>query len=128
MRRRKLLIGIGAAAAGGSAAFGTEAFTSVQAERNVEVAGAGDRSSFVAIQPLDSANVGKYLDAESDNTVELDLDGDNSGSGPAKVVSSNNDSMRFILASCEEDKFMISQPSWSSLNPRQANSDCSARK
>jgi len=81
MRRRKLLIGIGAAAAGGSAAFGTEAFTSVQAERNVDVAVAGDRSSFVAIQPLDSANAGKYVDTESDNTVELELDGDNSGSG-----------------------------------------------
>jgi hypothetical protein len=81
MRRRKLLIGIGATAAGGSAAFGTEAFTSVQAERNVDVAVAGDQSSFIAIQPLDSANAGKYVNRESDNTVELELDGDNSGSG-----------------------------------------------
>ncbi|EMA14951.1 hypothetical protein [Haloarcula marismortui] len=81
MRRRKLLIGIGATAAGGSAAFGTEAFTSVQAERNVDVAVAGDQSSFIAIQPLDSANAGEYVNTESDNTVELELDGDNSGSG-----------------------------------------------
>ncbi|EMA09923.1 hypothetical protein, partial [Haloarcula marismortui] len=81
MRRRKLLIGIGATAAGGSAAFGTEAFTSVQAERNVDVAVAGDQSSFIAIQPLDSANAGKYVNTESDNTVGLELDGDNSGSG-----------------------------------------------
>ena len=80
MRRRKLLIGIGAAAAGGSAAFGTEAFTSVQAERNVDVAVAGDRSSFVAIQPLSSSNASTYVDTESDNTVEIELDGDR-GSG-----------------------------------------------
>ncbi|TKX72912.1 hypothetical protein EXE46_15115 [Halorubrum sp. GN11_10-6_MGM] len=82
MRRRKLLIGIGAAAAGGSAAFGTEAFTSVQAERNVDVSVAGDSSSFVAIQPLSSDNAGKYVDTENgDSTVEINLDGDNSGSG-----------------------------------------------
>ncbi|WP_127117299.1 hypothetical protein [Halorubrum sp. PV6] len=81
MRRRKLLIGIGAAAAGGGAAFGTEAFTSVQAERNVDVAVAGDRSSFIAIQPLSSNNAGKYVNTESDDTVEIELDGGNSGSG-----------------------------------------------
>ncbi|WP_147441086.1 hypothetical protein [Halorubrum sp. Atlit-26R] len=82
MRRRKLLIGIGAAAAGGSAAFGTEAFTSVQAERNVDVSVAGDQSSFIAIQPLSSENADEYVNTESgDNTVELELDGDNSGPG-----------------------------------------------
>ena len=81
MRRRKLLIGLGALSAGGSAAFGTEAFTSAQAERNVDVAVAGDRSSFIAIQPLSSDNAGKYVDTESDETVELELDGDNGGPG-----------------------------------------------
>lgn len=81
MKRRKLLIGLGALSAGGTAAFGTQAFTSAQAERNVDVAVAGDRSSFIAIQPLSSDNASKYVDTESDNTVELELDGDNSGAG-----------------------------------------------
>ena len=81
MRRRKLLIGIGAAAAGGSAAFGTEAFTSVQAERSVDVSVAGDDSAFVAIQSLDSDNADTYVDTESDNTVELNLDGDSDSPG-----------------------------------------------
>ncbi|WP_144050033.1 hypothetical protein [Halorubrum sp. C191] len=82
MRRRKLLIGIGAAAAGGSAAFGTEAFTSVQAERNVDVSVAGDQSSFIAIKGTGSDNAAKYVTADGNsNVVEINLDGDNTGSG-----------------------------------------------
>ena len=85
MRRRKLLIGLGALSAGGSAAFGTEAFTSAQAERNVDVSVAGDSSSFIAIQPLSSSNANTYVDTESDNTVELELDGDlGNGEGVAQ--------------------------------------------
>ena len=85
MRRRKLMIGLGALTAGGSAAFGTEAFTSVEAERNVDVTVAGDQSAFVAIQPLSSDNAGKYVSTENDNTVQLNFDGDNEG--PGKGVS-----------------------------------------
>ena len=81
MRRRKLLISIGALGAGGTAAFGTEAFTSVEAERNVDVEIAGDQSAFVAIQPLESDNAEEYVNTESDQTVELNLDGDNTGPG-----------------------------------------------
>jgi hypothetical protein len=47
----------------------------------VDVAVAGDRSSFIAIQPLSSENAGKYVDTESDETIELELDGDNGGPG-----------------------------------------------
>jgi len=86
MRRRKLLIGLGALSAGGSAAFGTEAFTSAQAERNADVAVAGDQSSFIAIQPLDSSNADKYVETD-DSTVGLELDGDGGGAGAG--VASN---------------------------------------
>jgi len=82
MRRRKLLIGIGAAATGGTAAFGTEAFTSVQAERNVDVNVAGDASSFLALQPTSSENAVKYVDTESsDSTIEINLDGGSQDGG-----------------------------------------------
>jgi hypothetical protein len=75
MRRRNLLIGIGVLSAGGAAAFGTEAFTSVEAERDVDVAVAGDASAYLAIQPADSANADAYVDDGGD-TVAIDLDGD----------------------------------------------------
>jgi len=74
MRRRKLLISIGALGAGGTAAFGTEAFTSVEAERSVDVTVAGDESAFLAIQPLSGNNADEYVSTEDDDTVALDLD------------------------------------------------------
>lgn len=81
MRRRKVLVGIGALTAGGTAVFGTEAFSSAQAERNVDVTIAGDQNAFVAIQPMSGDNAGTYVATESDSTVELNFDGDNSGPG-----------------------------------------------
>ena len=100
MRRRKLLIGIGAAAAGGSAAFGTEAFTSVQAERNVDVAVAGDQSSFLALEATDSANAGTYVNIESsDSTLEIILDGEGQqdGGGVAQDAITKLDDLFKIL-------------------------------
>ena len=77
MRRRNLMIGLGALTAGGSAAFGTEAFTSVEAERNVDVAIAGDQSSYLALKATDSSNADKYVKVENDDqTLELILDGE----------------------------------------------------
>jgi hypothetical protein len=104
MRRRKLLIGLGALSAGGSAAFGTEAFTSAQAERNVDVAVAGDRSSFIAIQPLDSSNGNTYVDTESDDTVELELDGDlgNGGGVAQDAITQLEDLFRVVNQGSQE--------------------------
>lgn len=98
MRRRKLLIGLGALSAGGSAAFGTEAFTSAQAERNVDVSVAGDQSSFLALEKTDSANAGTYVDVESDDTLEIILDGeDQDGGGVAQDAITELDDLFKIL-------------------------------
>jgi len=75
------MIGLGALTAGGSAAFGTEAFTSVEAQRNVDVTVAGDQSAFVAIKALGSQNAVKYVSEEGDETIQLNLDDDSRGSG-----------------------------------------------
>jgi RNase P/RNase MRP subunit p29 len=75
------MIGLGALTAGGSAAFGTEAFTSVEAERNVDVTVAGDQSAFVAIEPLSGDNAGKYVSRENDQTIAVNLDDDSGGLG-----------------------------------------------
>lgn len=50
MKRRQLLAGIGALAAGGSAALGTGAFTAASADRDVSVTVAGDASAYVALE------------------------------------------------------------------------------
>ena len=81
MDRRKLLVSIGALGAGGAAAFGTEAFTSIEAERNVDVSVAGDSSAYLAFEALDSSNGNDYVTTESDDTLSITLDGDGSAGG-----------------------------------------------
>lgn len=49
MRRRKYLAAIGSLAAGGAATMGTGAFTSVTADRSVDVEVAGDSSAYLAL-------------------------------------------------------------------------------
>ncbi|MDB2223859.1 hypothetical protein PN416_04585 [Halorubrum ezzemoulense] len=79
--RRKFLAGIGALATGSAAAVGTGAFTSVTADRSVNVEVAGDSSALLALQDGGGPNSNDYVDT-SGNTVSFDFTGtDNSGSG-----------------------------------------------
>ena len=83
MRRRKLLIGLGSLAAGGAAATGTGAFTSVDADRSVDVAVAEDSDAFLRIVPdkrdgSKTANADEYVNV-SNGTVSLDITETDSG-------------------------------------------------
>jgi hypothetical protein len=98
MERRKLLISIGALGTGGAAAFGTEAFTSIEAERNVDVNVAGDSSAYLAFEALDSVNGNDYVTTESDGTLSITLD----GSGGAAGSGVNQDAVTQI-----EDLFKV---------------------
>jgi hypothetical protein len=73
MERRKFLVGMGSLAAGGAAAMGTGAFTSVTANRDIEVEVADDASAFLAIEPENTPNGNEYADVDSDGTVSLDF-------------------------------------------------------
>ncbi len=63
---------MGSLVAGGAAAMGTGAFTSVSAERTVNVSVADDSDAFLQIQPSDGAN-NAYAD-ESNGTIEFNID------------------------------------------------------
>ncbi len=52
MKRRKFLIGAGALAAGGAAALGSGAFTSVEADRDISVEVTGDNNALVRLTPV----------------------------------------------------------------------------
>jgi hypothetical protein len=71
--RRNALIGIGALITGGGAILGTGAFTTVQAERTVNVETAGDASAFLAL----TSNNDDIVD-DSGDTIEINLDGSSS--------------------------------------------------
>jgi hypothetical protein len=71
MNRRKYLATLGSLAAGGAAAVGTGAFTSVSADRQVSVQVAGDDAALLALEPCDDPN-GDYASID-DGQFTLDI-------------------------------------------------------
>jgi len=86
MERRKFTIGLGALVSGSAAAVGTGAFTSVEADRGIEVDTATDANAFLTIEADDTPNGREYVN-DSSGTVSLDftntddegIDGNGSG-------------------------------------------------
>ncbi len=69
MNRRKVLVGLGAAAAGTGVVFGTGAFTQVEAERDVEIDVADDSVAFLALIP----GATEFVEEDEDGVVGVDL-------------------------------------------------------
>jgi hypothetical protein len=70
--RRSVLIGLGGLVAGGGALIGTGAFTTVEAQRTVNVSTTGDGSAFLGLAA--ARDNGGFVD-DSGDTVIIDLDG-----------------------------------------------------
>lgn len=95
--RRSVLVGLGGLVAGGGALIGTGAFTTVEAQRSVNVSTTGDASGFLGLAPAarnDDTTDGaptstvtgtpveppnEYVSAPGDGTVEINLDGNSEG-------------------------------------------------
>jgi hypothetical protein len=97
VNRRSVLVGLGGLVAGGGALIGTGAFTTVEAQRTVNVSTAGDASGFLGLAPaareddtsdgaptstvtgtpVESPN--EYVSAPGDGTIEINLDGNSEG-------------------------------------------------
>ncbi|TKX72731.1 hypothetical protein EXE46_15535 [Halorubrum sp. GN11_10-6_MGM] len=84
--RRSVLIGLGGLVAGGGALLGTGAFTTVEADRTVNIQSTGDASAFLALTPARSS--GNYVDNSTD-TIEIDLDGTDSNNDAASGLNEN---------------------------------------
>jgi hypothetical protein len=79
-----MLAALGSVAVGGATAVSTGAFTSVQADRSVEVNVANDAKAFLAIEADDTPNGSEYVNT-SGGTVSLDFTGtDSNGLGVNK--------------------------------------------
>ncbi|WP_135365695.1 hypothetical protein [Halosimplex halophilum] len=86
MNRRQALIGIGSLAVGSGAALGSGAFTSVEADRTVDVTLADDSAALLGIAPA-----GPYTSdssASSENAVTLDI-----GAGASVADGLNDDAV-----------------------------------
>ncbi|QSG01618.1 hypothetical protein [Natranaeroarchaeum sulfidigenes] len=114
--RRSVLIGLGALTVGGGAVFGTGAFSSVEAERQVEVSTEGDAAALLQLEILsDSLHDGADGDG---NTIEfnqdsLNTDGvtrfdpglriGNDGSEEVTVTISGSDGTAELADSADDD-------------------------
>ena len=91
--RRSVLVGLGGLVAGGGALIGTGAFTTVEAERTVNVQTAGDASAFLGIEAAarnddtgstpgsetqTPVNENEYV-VQNGDTVQINLDGNSEG-------------------------------------------------
>lgn len=81
MNRRQFVIGLGATVAGGGAALGTGAFTSVDADRTANVEVADEDQAYLGISPSPTENGAFANDAPSSDGKTLSLDFNNSISG-----------------------------------------------
>ena len=92
MQRRKFVAGLGALTTGSAAAMGTGAFTSVEADRTVDVEVAGDSSAYLALRKAadDATDPGANSDAYvTKNSGEVSFDF-SSSNGTANLGSGFN--------------------------------------
>jgi hypothetical protein len=80
---------MGSLAAGGAAAMGTGAFSSVSANRNITVDVVGDASAFLSFEKTDSPN-SDYVRIEDDGTISLAFDGSHAKSSDSVSYSNVN--------------------------------------
>lgn len=91
MNRRQLLAGLGAAAAGGGAALGTGAFTSVEADRSVNVSVADEDQAYLAIDKAqtqggnDTENA-TFVSQNKKNEISIDINDANGVEDPGQGV------------------------------------------
>ncbi|MHC3437559.1 hypothetical protein ACYJ1Y_05500 [Natrialbaceae archaeon A-gly3] len=85
MNRRNVLIGLGTIVAGGGAALGTGAFSTVEAERDVSVEVADDADAFLSIEVHEDRDTGDGFVVENSDgqrtIVEFDFSGDTDDEG-----------------------------------------------
>jgi hypothetical protein len=73
MQRRKFVVGLGALASGGAAAMGTGAFTSVEADRSVDVNVSDDAGAYLRLEGTGGPN-SEYVTGDGNgNQLEIDL-------------------------------------------------------
>jgi len=85
--RRNVLIGLGGLVAAGGAALGTGAFTTVEAQRTVNIQTTGDADAFLAMRPARSDNA--FVSNTTNGTIQVNLDGTDSNNGNASGLNKN---------------------------------------
>lgn len=97
MERRKFMIGVGSLAAGGAAATGTGAFTSVSAKRSLQVRSTHESDALLSMEPEDSPNGEAYVGtSQYVGHVSIDLGDGTSQVGDEGAYGVNGDAHTVI--------------------------------
>lgn len=80
LNRRNTLIGLGTIVAGGGAALGTGAFSSVEADRSVTVQTAGDSDALLRLEPNNDYD-GEIITGGDGDQLEINIFGEDSSGG-----------------------------------------------
>jgi len=97
MERRKYLLGLGSLAAGGAAAMGTGAFTSVEADRMVQIDVSGDAGAFLRLEGNDTPNGNEYVVDDGTGGTTLSLDFSNTDQGGTGLNQNADTTIRDIF-------------------------------
>lgn len=97
MRRRNLLLALGGSATASGALFGTQAFSTITAERTARVKVVGDGEALLVLEPVpgeerpgqETATDSNAYAEERDDELNIDVDGYDTGSGESKGVNPN---------------------------------------
>lgn len=97
MKRRTLMVGLGGLATSGAAVIGTGAFTSVEAERDINVDVVNDQESYITLEPVDADGEGvaegRVSEAQDD---AFALVGENTGRLELNLTALNADAETVI--------------------------------
>jgi len=72
MKRRNVLLGLGALTTSSAAAIGTGAFTSVEAKRDITVEVVGDADAFLSLEAMDGPNADAFV-TETDGLLGVNI-------------------------------------------------------
>jgi hypothetical protein len=107
MKRRQVLAALGMASGGGALLTGTGAFTSVSANRDVNVAVVGDADAYLRLGPCTDTNGnplpnGDYVTGASDGAMSLDLSSTNGNVNGAGVNSNALSTFDNVFQICNQ--------------------------
>ena len=106
MKRRNFLVGVGGTAIGASALVGSGAFTSVEAQRDIEISVVGDAEAYLQLTPSDGVHGDNYADFDDeDGTLYIDVAESGAGDDIGQGLNRNaNTIMRDVFEICNHGK------------------------
>jgi hypothetical protein len=115
MQRRKFIAGLGSLAAAGAAGIGTGAFTSVEANRTVDINAAGDANAYLGIAKVSgSSNSDKFV-TKNGGEVAFDFSSSNDSSDLGNgfnvdAVTKVNDLLKVTNQGTQDVEFWVEAP------------------